>query len=159
MDNDRLEGEEAPPIPSPLRITIITAATVFAAELLVMFLLGQFDLPPFVGMLADSTMLITLCLPALLFFVYRPMVLHLRERRRIEAERERLIAELRDALAQVRTLSGLLPVCAWCKKIRDDQGEWKSMEEFLSNHSDAEFTHSMCQECFTLHSSEIESES
>ena len=65
----------------------------------------------------------------------------------IEAERERLIAELRSVLAEVKTLSGLLPICATCKKVRDDQGYWHQIESYISNHSTAEFTHGMCLEC------------
>ncbi len=56
-------------------------------------------------------------------------------------------AELRQALAQVRTLTGLLPMCAWCKKIRDDGGYWNQLEEYLAAHSDAVFSHGICPEC------------
>lgn len=69
------------------------------------------------------------------------------DRKRIEAERERLIRELREALAQVRSLSGLLPICASCKKIRDDQGYWTQIESYIRDHSDAEFSHGICPEC------------
>ena len=62
-------------------------------------------------------------------------------------ERERLIQELQETLAKVNTLSGLLPICAWCKKLRDDKGYWKSVEEYISAHTGAEFTHGMCPEC------------
>lgn len=65
----------------------------------------------------------------------------------IEAEREQLIAELRGALAQIKTLSGLLPICATCKKVRDDQGYWHQIENYISNNSTAEFTHGTCLEC------------
>ena len=69
------------------------------------------------------------------------------ERKRAEAEREKLIVELRDALAQVKTLSGLLPICANCKKIRDDQDHWHNMEIYVRDHSEADFTHGICPEC------------
>jgi hypothetical protein len=62
-------------------------------------------------------------------------------------ERERLIQGLQETLAKVNTLSGLLPICAWCKKLRDDKGYWKSVEEYISAHTGAEFTHGMCPEC------------
>lgn len=68
-------------------------------------------------------------------------------RRSAEAERERLIAELQSALAEVKTLSGLLPVCANCKSIRDDKGYWNKIETFISERSGAEFTHSICPRC------------
>ena len=69
------------------------------------------------------------------------------ERKVAEVEREHLIFELQDALAKVKTLGGLLPICAACKKIRDDNGYWKQIEEFIRTHSDAEFTHSFCPDC------------
>ena len=58
-------------------------------------------------------------------------------RKAAESEQYRLIAELQDALAKVKTLSGLVPICAWCKKIRDDSGFWKQLEVFIEGHSDA----------------------
>ena len=69
------------------------------------------------------------------------------ERKLVEEERARLIIELEDALAKVKTLSGLLPICASCKKIRDDKGYWKQIETYIQEHSDAEFTHGICPEC------------
>jgi len=69
------------------------------------------------------------------------------ERRRHEVERERLVAELREALKNVKTLSGLLPICASCKKIRDDKGYWNRIETFLREHSQAEFSHGICPDC------------
>lgn len=69
------------------------------------------------------------------------------DRRQREDERLRLITELTEALAHVKTLSGLLPICAWCKKIRDDQGYWRQLETYLMEHSLADFTHGICPEC------------
>jgi len=66
---------------------------------------------------------------------------------KMEAEREQLIAELQEALAKVETLSGLIPICAWCKKIRDDVGYWQAVEKYIEEHSRAEFTHGICPEC------------
>lgn len=64
-----------------------------------------------------------------------------------EQERERLIVELKQALAKVRTLSGLLPICAQCKKIRDDRGYWNQIELYLRKHTDANFSHGVCPDC------------
>ncbi len=64
-----------------------------------------------------------------------------------EKEKERLIKELKDALERVNELSGLLPICSHCKKIRDDKGYWNQLEMYLSVHSELKFTHSICQEC------------
>ena len=69
------------------------------------------------------------------------------ERKQNETEREHLIAELKEALAQVKTLTGMLPICSGCKKIRDDQGYWNRIETFISDHCDAEFSHGICPDC------------
>jgi PAS domain S-box-containing protein len=69
------------------------------------------------------------------------------QRKNAEAERDRLIRELQAALAQVRTLRGLIPICAWCKKIRNDHGYWEQLEAYIKNHSEANFTHGMCPDC------------
>lgn len=67
--------------------------------------------------------------------------------KRSERERERLITELKEAVTKVRTLTGLLPICASCKKIRDDKGYWNQLESYISDHSEAAFSHSICPEC------------
>lgn len=69
------------------------------------------------------------------------------DRKRRQEERERLIGGLRAALANVRTLSGLLPMCAYCKRIRDDQNYWQRVERYLGTHTDAEFSHGICPTC------------
>lgn len=69
------------------------------------------------------------------------------ELKRAEQDRERLIAELQEAIGKVRTLSGMLPICSSCKKIRDDKGYWNQIENYISAHSKAEFSHSICPEC------------
>jgi PAS domain S-box-containing protein len=73
------------------------------------------------------------------------------ERKRMEEEREKLIHELQDALANIKTLRGLLPICSHCKKIRDDKGYWNQIESYIRDHSGAEFTHGMCPECLKKH--------
>lgn len=69
------------------------------------------------------------------------------QRTRMEQEREKLILELREALSTVKQLSGLLPICANCKRIRDDQGEWSNLERYISERSNAEFSHGICPTC------------
>ena len=66
-------------------------------------------------------------------------------------ERERLVLELKDALTQVKRLSGLLPICSYCKRIRDDKGYWKQIESYIHEHSEAEFSHGICQDCLKKH--------
>jgi two-component system, cell cycle sensor histidine kinase and response regulator CckA len=69
------------------------------------------------------------------------------QRKREEQERLSLIQELTQSLARVKTLNGLLPICSACKKIRDDQGYWRQVEIYIKDHSNADFTHSICPEC------------
>ncbi len=69
------------------------------------------------------------------------------ERRKMEEERERLITRLQDAIEHIKTLHGLLPMCAWCNKIKDDKGRWKKVEEYMEEHTDAKFTHGICPDC------------
>ena len=69
------------------------------------------------------------------------------DRKRLEQDRERLIEQLQKALTEVRTLSGLLPICSSCKRIRDDQGYWQQIEGYLHDHSNLDFTHGICPEC------------
>ena len=66
---------------------------------------------------------------------------------RAERERDRLIVQLEETLARVKKLSGLLPICAGCKKIRDDKGYWNQIESYLKEHSDATMSHGICPEC------------
>ncbi len=69
------------------------------------------------------------------------------ERKHVEHEREKFIFKLKEALENVKTLRGLLPICCNCKKIRDDEGYWNQIESYIRKHSEAEFTHSLCPNC------------
>jgi len=69
------------------------------------------------------------------------------KRKEIEADRENLITKLQDALNKIKTLKGIIPICASCKKIRDDKGFWNQVESYIKEHSDADFSHSICPEC------------
>jgi PAS domain S-box-containing protein len=69
------------------------------------------------------------------------------ERKKAEAEREKLILTLQKALSEVKALSGLLPICSSCKRIRDDRGYWNQIEAYIRDHSEANFSHSICPEC------------
>ena len=71
---------------------------------------------------------------------------------RLQVAHERqvgMIAELQDAASQIKTLEGLIPICAWCKKIRTDEGYWQEVDTYITAHSAAEFTHGICPECGT----------
>jgi len=67
--------------------------------------------------------------------------------KQVEKKREKMIAELKRTMAEVKVLSGLLPVCTCCKKIRDDNGYWNHIEAYVREHSEADFTHSICPDC------------
>jgi PAS domain S-box-containing protein len=73
------------------------------------------------------------------------------DRKKVEKEREGLIEELQEALCDVKTLSGLLPICASCKKIRDDKGHWNQLETYIIKHSGAMFSYRICPECQVSH--------
>jgi PAS domain S-box-containing protein len=69
------------------------------------------------------------------------------ESKQLEKEKENLIIDLQKALAEVKRLSGFLPICASCKKIRDDKGYWQQVEEYIRDRSEAQFSHSICPDC------------
>lgn len=79
----------------------------------------------------------------LMISIFRDIV----ERKKAELERVDLIKKLKTALEEVKKLSGLLPICSSCKKIRDDQGYWNQIEGYIQRHSEAKFSHSICPEC------------
>ena len=66
---------------------------------------------------------------------------------RYAMERQKLITELAKRLKEIKTLRGLLPMCAWCRNIRDDKGYWKNLEAYIQEHTDAAFSHGICPEC------------
>ena len=74
-------------------------------------------------------------------------ILDITARKQVEEQREELIEALQKALSEVKTLRGFLPICSYCKKIRDDKGYWSQIESYIHKHSDAEFTHGICPEC------------
>jgi len=78
------------------------------------------------------------------------------ERREAAAAQKQLIVQLEEALSRVKTLSGLLPICSSCKKIRDDHGYWSQVENYIQGHTDAHFTHSYCPECTEKYLSKLE---
>jgi len=69
------------------------------------------------------------------------------ERKLAQEQRDNSIAELQKALSEVKTLRGFLPICSYCKNIRDDKGYWNQIESYIRDRSDAEFSHGICPEC------------
>jgi len=97
---------------------------------------------------AEHQLILGSMLAAILLLLANYMVSReMARRRRMEIEREKLIAELQRTLAEVKTLSGLIPICAWCKNVRNDQGYWQTVELYVHSHSDANFSHSICPNC------------
>ena len=78
---------------------------------------------------------------------HKEIKIEIKERKLAQIEKDSLIVELKDALSQVKTLSGFLPICASCKKIRDDSGYWNQIESYIRDRSEAEFSHSICPDC------------
>jgi PAS domain S-box-containing protein len=73
------------------------------------------------------------------------------ERKRAEQEREELIRNLRESLAEIRTLRGILPLCSYCKKVRDDDGYWEQVDTYIRKHSEASVSHGICPDCMKAH--------
>ena len=69
-------------------------------------------------------------------------------KKKIERDRENLISKLQNALDTIKTLKGIIPICSYCKKIRNDKGAWDQMESYISAHSEAHFSHGACPECY-----------
>ena len=77
----------------------------------------------------------------------RSIIVDITERKKEAIVREALIVELQKAMEKVRVLSGFIPICAACKQIRDDKGFWNQIEHYISEHSDAVFSHGICPSC------------
>jgi PAS domain S-box-containing protein len=73
------------------------------------------------------------------------------ERKRAQKEREKLIKELQEALKEIKTLRGILPICSFCKKIRNDKGYWEQVDVYIRKHSQADISHGICPECLKKH--------
>lgn len=86
---------------------------------------------------------------------YEGLIRDITERRLISEERESLIITLQKALDEIKTLKGILPICSYCKKIRDDKGYWNQLESYIQSHSAAEFSHSICEDCLREHHQEV----
>ena len=82
--------------------------------------------------------------------------LEIQRRHLVEKEKEKLIGDLQQALSEIKTLEGIIPICASCKKIRDDQGYWKQLETYLLDHSQARFSHGICPDCYALADRELQ---
>jgi len=131
-----------------LGIVIFSIFFAVAFIVLILHLLpGLQRHPPHIEVLSAAFSSILILFPVIYLFLFKPLKIHIRERIKIEAEQKNTISELNDALEKVKVLSGLLPICASCKRIRDNKGEWTNLEKYISERTEAEFTHSICPEC------------
>jgi hypothetical protein len=81
--------------------------------------------------------------------IIQGVIYDITNRKWLEDDRQKLLYKLQESLTQIKTLSGLLPICSSCKKIRDDNGNWQNLEKYVREHTEATFTHSVCPECFS----------
>jgi len=109
--------------------------------------------------LVSLVLVLAAALLGLVAYYHRAELARSAEVTKTNANLEAVNLQLRTALAEVRTLTGLIPICASCKKIRDDQGYWNSVESYISSHSDATFSHGICHACaVTLYGDELANE-
>jgi integral membrane sensor domain MASE1 len=102
---------------------------------------------PFVGKTQNESLLLLQAFMGVTAVMTMTLATIVAERRRAEIDREELILELQEALSRIKTLRGLLPICAVCKNIRDDRGYWNDIESYIRAHSHADFTHGICPAC------------
>lgn len=102
------------------------------------------------GLMIVSLMIITM-IWARIIRANSQLRIELLERKRSAAERERLVAEMQATLDKVKQLEGILPICSFCKKIRDENGEWQVMEKYIGHHSEVMFSHGFCPDCGMKH--------
>lgn len=124
------------------------ALSIFLSETLIMLFFSYFPSTSLLkSALLDATILSVIIFPMLFLLVLRPMRTYLNQRILLENEREKLIIKLQVALSEIKVLKGLIPICTWCKKIRDDTGYWKKIEFYIEERSEAKFTHGICPTC------------
>lgn len=102
---------------------------------------------PFVRQSQNASLLLLQAYMSVISLTTLALATSVLERRQAEAGRLKVIGELHEALHNIKTLKGLLPICAACKKVRDDQGYWADIESYIRHHSDADFTHGICPAC------------
>ena len=127
--------------------SLIVLFTAIISEGIGFLILYQTKTPHSNLVLLDSMLLVILLIPILYFFVYRPLKADINEIDRLNREKDNKIIELNTALSEIKTLRGIIPICASCKKIRDDKEHWNQIEVYIKEHSDADFSHGICPEC------------
>jgi hypothetical protein len=127
-------------------LIIIILATIFS-EAIGMLILHHTRTPYNNLVLLDSLLLVIFLIPVIFLFVYRPISLDMKKLFEINEEKDKIIKKLNLALDEIKKLEGVIPICASCKNIRDDLGYWTQVEQYISEHSDAKFSHGICPKC------------
>lgn len=125
------------------RVTLLSVLFSLVITSAILYLTGARQFHEFSLGLFIATIVPILVGPTLTYAFFRL----LEQLNRAETQQARSVEELEQALAAITVLPGLLPICSSCKKIRDDQGYWAQIEEYLHAHADVEFTHSFCPDC------------
>jgi len=135
-------------ISNPVHLLTVTILSIFIAELIITIILSNFGHLPFYGeAMFDAFLLSIIVFPILYFLLLKPFKRHVDERKQVEEERGKLTLELGEALAKVKNLYGLLPTCMSCNKIRDNDGHWHHLEDFIRKHTGGKLDHTICHEC------------
>ncbi len=141
-------SESKPSYAHPFRILLLVAASMFISEIMITLLFSLFpQMTPAQEGFLDSSLLLIFVVPLLYVFFYRPFLLDIKERKKAENEKEATIVELKKAMEEIRILKGLIPICAKCKKVRDDAGYWQHIEVYVRERSEVEFSHGICPDC------------
>jgi hypothetical protein len=141
-------SESKPSYAHPFRILLLVATSMFISEVVITFLFSLFpQMTPAQEGILDSSLLLIFIVPLLYIFFYRPFLLDIKERKKVEMEKEATIVELKKAMDEIKILKGLIPICAKCKKVRDDAGYWQHIEVYVRERSEAEFSHGICPSC------------
>ncbi|QHI68111.1 hypothetical protein [Tichowtungia aerotolerans] len=134
--------------PLKIAVTFILSTLLFYGTIATGFCSGALNLPPDCLMINPrhwgvyiASMIFFFVIACVVIYSYRKIMQQLINQ--ISDQRD----ELTEALKQVRTLTGLLPICASCKKVRNDSGYWDQLEDYIQNHSDAKFSHAICPDC------------
>lgn len=137
---------------SPWTLLAMIALIICVAEYAVMNLLPLLLLEgEMIENLVDALVLTALVCPALYIFHFVPLRRVLKRHQQDQVELKQLVQQLQNALAQVKTLEGILPICMHCHKIQREEESWQGLEEYIEAHSDAMFSHSLCPECLEKH--------
>ncbi len=149
-------------ITSPLKVFWVIIISVLVAETFLMLILqfeGVSHMDTIIHnyfILLDGVLLCLILTPLLLRFVYKPMKDTAKGIDEARRELENKVQELAEAFTEVKQLRGIIPICSSCKKIRNDGGLWEQVEAYIEEHSDADFSHSMCPDCTKSFYEELE---